>query len=69
MKRNIIVLLVVLTLASCKKEKITCYECKGIISQSVYQDIGCLTQEQWDKFMLADGNGVAIDKNSNCRKR
>lgn len=73
MKHTIIALFTVFILVSCSKDKVRCYECQ-VFNQGVatnqYQDMGCMTKDEWERFQLSDPNGNDItDKEKYCRQK
>ncbi|MEI2747170.1 MAG: hypothetical protein V9E88_00240 [Ferruginibacter sp.] len=66
--RLLLSLLFICLLASCKKDRKTCYECDITANNTgTYTYIGCFTNSEWENAVQTDVMGNPISKTSRCR--
>jgi hypothetical protein len=69
--KKILLLLAIYGFVSCSKSNDThCYECDITSTGSgTYSDVGCYTNDEWDKHNITDALGNDLNKSQRCRKK
>jgi hypothetical protein len=68
MKKLLTGLFLICILGSCKKDKDHCYQC-DIQGNGTYQDVGCMSDDEWKSYQVTDNFGNSINKETKCRKK
>jgi len=64
-KLLLFVTLAIVIFNSCKKDKVYCWECPVRYNSNVYQDVGCMTEDEYRQINFTDTLGNDVD----CRKK